>query len=559
MGTGPRRTRGLRPRADRGARRRRAPLRRRGRQRRAAPRCWPSSAAREADAGRDAARADAVAERAAAQMGREIDAGDIQELLYRNREHPRWDEVADRCLTCGNCTMVCPTCFCTTVEDVTDLAGEEAERNRRWDSCFTLDHSYVHGGSVRPSTRSRYRQWMTHKLATWIDQFGTSGCVGCGRCITWCPVAIDITEEVAAIRATPANGGTAMRTLDELLADAADRSPGWRRAPRADRGLRAATASSRPASFLLREGEPADALLRRPRAARSRSRSTCRTRRDHDRDAARRRRGRLVVAVPALPLAVRRARASGRRHAIEFDGACLRGKCEADPVLGYELMQAVRRRHRRAPAGHAAAAARRLWHPSPALRRPSRPRRDGAAALPRRGAAPGDRTTRGRWSSSPRTRRARARFAPGQFAMLYAFGVGEVPISVSGDPSAGRSCTRSGPSGRSRARSAPPQPGDVLGVRGPFGTRLAGRPRPRAPTSWSSPAASAWRRCARRSTTCSRTASATAGSSLLYGGRSPDRAAVPRRARGVARPLRRRGRGDGRRRRRAAGAGASAS
>ena len=144
----------------------------------------------------------AAAERAASQMGREMETDGIKELLYRNYEHPRWDEVSERCLTCGNCTMVCPTCFCTTVEDVTDLAGTETERSREWDSCFTMDFSYVHGGSVRSSPRSRYRQWMTHKLATWFDQFGSSGCVGCGRCITWCPVAIDITEEAAAIRAT---------------------------------------------------------------------------------------------------------------------------------------------------------------------------------------------------------------------------------------------------------------------------------------------------------------------------------------------------------------------
>jgi sulfhydrogenase subunit beta (sulfur reductase) len=146
--------------------------------------------------------AERAIESAAAGQTRSIDTDGIKELLYRNRENPRWDEVADRCLTCGNCTMVCPTCFCHTVEDVTDLAGEEAERTRRWDSCFTLDHSYIHGGSVHGSPKARYRQWMTHKLATWIDQFGTSGCVGCGRCIAWCPVAIDITEEAAAIRAT---------------------------------------------------------------------------------------------------------------------------------------------------------------------------------------------------------------------------------------------------------------------------------------------------------------------------------------------------------------------
>ncbi len=136
----------------------------------------------------------------AASMGREMRSDDLRDLLLRNLEHPRWGEVAQRCLTCANCTMVCPTCFCTSVEDSSDLTGAESSRSRRWDSCFTMDFSYIHGGSVRASARSRYRQWMTHKLATWFDQFGSSGCVGCGRCITWCPVGIDITEEVRAIR-----------------------------------------------------------------------------------------------------------------------------------------------------------------------------------------------------------------------------------------------------------------------------------------------------------------------------------------------------------------------
>jgi ferredoxin len=154
-------------------------------------------------AGEDDERAAAgVISRTAASMGRTLDTDGIKELLYENAEHPRWDEVADRCLACGNCTLACPTCFCSTVEDVTDLSGKETERTRQWDSCFTLGHSYIHGGSVHASGKSRYRQWMTHKLASWIDQFGTSGCVGCGRCITWCPVAIDITEETAAIRAS---------------------------------------------------------------------------------------------------------------------------------------------------------------------------------------------------------------------------------------------------------------------------------------------------------------------------------------------------------------------
>jgi sulfhydrogenase subunit beta (sulfur reductase) len=147
----------------------------------------------------DIERARAVTERTAAAMGRRMQADGVRDLLLDNLEHKRWDDVAARCLSCGNCTQVCPTCFCTAVSDVNDLSGA-TERTRRWDSCFSVDFSYIHGGSVRPTPRARYRQWMTHKLASWVDQFGTSGCVGCGRCITWCPVGIDITEEVRAIR-----------------------------------------------------------------------------------------------------------------------------------------------------------------------------------------------------------------------------------------------------------------------------------------------------------------------------------------------------------------------
>ena len=149
--------------------------------------------------------AEAAVERAASQIQRRLDTAGIRDLLYANFDHPRWDNVAQRCLTCANCTMVCPTCFCTTVEDVSDVTGMNSERWRKWDSCFSQNFSYIHGGSVRSSAKSRYRQWMTHKLASWIDQFGSSGCVGCGRCITWCPVGIDITEEVRAIRESPAS------------------------------------------------------------------------------------------------------------------------------------------------------------------------------------------------------------------------------------------------------------------------------------------------------------------------------------------------------------------
>jgi ferredoxin len=133
-------------------------------------------------------------------MTRRLQPTVARDVLIANLEHPRWDDVAGRCLSCTNCTLVCPTCFCSAVEDVNSLDGDRAERVQRWDSCFTLGHSMLHGaGSVRGDTRSRYRQWLTHKLSTWWDQFGESGCVGCGRCIAWCPAGIDLTEEVAAI------------------------------------------------------------------------------------------------------------------------------------------------------------------------------------------------------------------------------------------------------------------------------------------------------------------------------------------------------------------------
>ncbi len=147
-----------------------------------------------------ASRARSEVQAAAGTMGRQMQAGDLRDLMADSHQAARWDDVATRCLTCGNCTMACPTCFCTTIEDSTDLTGDHAERWERWDSCFDLDFSYLHGGSVRPSAKSRYRQWLTHKLGTWHDQFGSSGCVGCGRCIVWCPVGIDLTEEVKALR-----------------------------------------------------------------------------------------------------------------------------------------------------------------------------------------------------------------------------------------------------------------------------------------------------------------------------------------------------------------------
>jgi NAD(P)H-flavin reductase/Pyruvate/2-oxoacid:ferredoxin oxidoreductase delta subunit len=129
----------------------------------------------------------------------------LRDRLMDQLDSPRWQEVADRCLACANCTMVCPTCFCTSTAIASDLDGTVNAAERQWDSCFNAGFAKVAGGNFRPERSDRYRQWLTHKFATWVDQFGSYGCVGCGRCITWCPVGIDVREELAAIAppATP--------------------------------------------------------------------------------------------------------------------------------------------------------------------------------------------------------------------------------------------------------------------------------------------------------------------------------------------------------------------
>ncbi len=142
-------------------------------------------------------------EGAVAMQHRQLPGRNLRDQLFANLDHPQWEVVATRCLSCGNCTSVCPTCFCYREVDQPALDRESARHYREWDSCFTQGHSYIHGFVVRPDTRLRYRQWLTHKLGGWHDQYGRSGCVGCGRCITWCPVGIDITEEVSAIAAVP--------------------------------------------------------------------------------------------------------------------------------------------------------------------------------------------------------------------------------------------------------------------------------------------------------------------------------------------------------------------
>lgn len=142
----------------------------------------------------------ACIEKATNSMSRSLDMEGVATQLKDTLEHQEWDKVAERCLSCANCTMVCPTCFCSTTEDVTDITGDHTERWLRWDSCFNSEFSFIHGGVIRNSTKSRYRQWLTHKMSSWYDQYGSSGCVGCGRCITWCPVGIDLVDEIEILK-----------------------------------------------------------------------------------------------------------------------------------------------------------------------------------------------------------------------------------------------------------------------------------------------------------------------------------------------------------------------
>jgi ferredoxin len=140
-------------------------------------------------------------EDACKRMGRKLpNPEELPDLLLSNLDHPQWDRVAKRCLSCTNCTQVCPTCFCWDVTDQPSLQGDFTQRVRVWDSCFNPEYSYIAGGNTRPNTRARYRQWLTHKVASWKRQFDVLGCVGCGRCITWCPAGIDLTAEIAALR-----------------------------------------------------------------------------------------------------------------------------------------------------------------------------------------------------------------------------------------------------------------------------------------------------------------------------------------------------------------------
>lgn len=137
---------------------------------------------------------------AASQQRRQLPAAEqLRRELPRRSSHERWQQLSEQCLACGHCTAVCPTCFCHRQVEQPNLDGMSSLRYRQWDSCFANGHSLLSGSELRPDSGSRYRQWLTHKLAWWHEQFGTTGCVGCGRCISGCPAGIDLTQEAARL------------------------------------------------------------------------------------------------------------------------------------------------------------------------------------------------------------------------------------------------------------------------------------------------------------------------------------------------------------------------
>jgi len=137
----------------------------------------------------------------ASQFKLEVDLTGMPGIFELGYSSPVWDELGDKCLSCGQCSMVCPTCNCFNVVDDIELGTAEGTRDRLWDSCMFREYSEVAGGqNFRDRRSERLRLWYTHKLQAYIGEFGSPACVGCGRCIATCPVDINVATVATALR-----------------------------------------------------------------------------------------------------------------------------------------------------------------------------------------------------------------------------------------------------------------------------------------------------------------------------------------------------------------------
>ena len=108
-----------------------------------------------------------------------------------------WEEVSSRCVGCGNCNYVCPTCFCTEIDD--RVGNGFSTRVGIWIGCLTYTYGLVAGGHFRRELFTRYRHFVLHKFLFYPKQVEDIGCVGCGRCITWCPLGIDLRDTLKRV------------------------------------------------------------------------------------------------------------------------------------------------------------------------------------------------------------------------------------------------------------------------------------------------------------------------------------------------------------------------